>query len=94
MKQILNFIDGEFVAGLQGRTFDKRSPVTNQVIASVAEAGKPDVDRAVAAGKSAIRAFTSVEQIAWAVTTLLAPEADAFAGSTLFMDAGRRRGLP
>lgn len=44
--------------------------------------------------ESAIRAFTSVEQIAWAVTTLLAPEADAFAGSTLFMDAGRRRGLP
>ncbi|MGQ0698977.1 MAG: SDR family NAD(P)-dependent oxidoreductase [Panacagrimonas sp.] len=44
--------------------------------------------------ESAIRAFTTVEQIAWAVTTLLAPEADALAGGTLFMDAGRRRGLP
>lgn len=44
--------------------------------------------------ESAIGAFTTVEQIAWAVTTLLAPEADALAGSTLFMDAGRRRGLP
>ena len=44
--------------------------------------------------ESAIGAFTTVEQIAWAVTTLLAPEADALAGGTLFMDAGRRRGLP
>lgn len=44
--------------------------------------------------ESAIRAFTSVEQIAWAVETLLAPEADALAGATLFMDAGRRKGLP
>ena len=44
--------------------------------------------------ESAIGAFTTVEQIAWAVETLLAPEADALAGGTLFMDAGRRRGLP
>ncbi len=45
-------------------------------------------------GESAIGAFTTPEQIAWAVDTLLDPEADALAGSTLFMDAGRRRGLP
>ncbi|MES2257998.1 MAG: SDR family oxidoreductase [Pseudomonadota bacterium] len=45
-------------------------------------------------GESAIGAFTTVDQVAWAVATLLAPEADALAGSTLFMDAGRRRGLP
>lgn len=44
--------------------------------------------------ESAIGAFTTVEQIAWAMTMLLAPEADAMAGSTLFMDAGRRKGLP
>jgi NAD(P)-dependent dehydrogenase (short-subunit alcohol dehydrogenase family) len=44
--------------------------------------------------ESAIGAFTTVEQVAWAVATLLAPEADAFAGSTFFMDAGRRKGLP
>jgi NAD(P)-dependent dehydrogenase (short-subunit alcohol dehydrogenase family) len=44
--------------------------------------------------ESAIGQFTTVEQIAWAVETLLAPEADALAGSTLFMDAGRRKGLP
>lgn len=44
--------------------------------------------------ESAIGAFTTVEQIAWAIELLLAPEADALAGGTLFMDAGRRRGLP
>ena len=45
-------------------------------------------------GESAIGVFTTVEQIAWGITVLLAPEADALAGSTLFMDAGRRKGLP
>ncbi|MDT7837037.1 SDR family oxidoreductase [Aquabacterium sp. OR-4] len=44
--------------------------------------------------ESAIGAFTTPEQIAWAITLLLAREADALAGSTLFMDAGRRHGLP
>lgn len=44
--------------------------------------------------ESAIGAFTTVEQIAWAVATLLAPQADALAGAALFLDAGRRRGLP
>lgn len=44
--------------------------------------------------ESAIGAFTTVEQIAWAIALLLAPEADALAGSTLFMDAGRRKGMP
>lgn len=44
--------------------------------------------------ESAIGAFTTVEQIAWAIEMLLAPEADALAGGTLFMDAGRRKGLP
>lgn len=44
--------------------------------------------------ESSIGEFTTVEQIAWAVEMLLAPEANALAGSTLFMDAGRRKGLP
>lgn len=41
--------------------------------------------------ESAIGAFTTPEQIAWAISLLAAPEADALAGGTLFMDAGRRR---
>jgi len=48
----------------------------------------------IMAGESAIGAFVDAKQVAWAVATLLAPEADAMAGSTLFLDAGRRRGLP
>jgi NAD(P)-dependent dehydrogenase (short-subunit alcohol dehydrogenase family) len=44
--------------------------------------------------ESAIGEFTRIEQIAWAVETLLAPEANALAGSTLFMDAGRRKAVP
>lgn len=44
--------------------------------------------------ESSIRAFTTPAQVAWAVSTLLAPEADAMTGSTLMLDSGRRRGLP
>lgn len=44
--------------------------------------------------ESSIGAFTSPEQVAWAVAMLLAPEADAMTGSTLMLDSGRRRGLP
>lgn len=44
--------------------------------------------------ESSIGAFTTPEQVAWAVSTLLAPEADAMTGSTLMLDSGRRKGLP
>lgn len=44
--------------------------------------------------ESSIGALTTPEQVAWAVTTLLAPEAAAMTGSTFMLDAGRRRGLP
>lgn len=43
---------------------------------------------------SSIGRFTTPEQVAWAVTTLLAPEASAMTGSTLMLDSGRRHGLP
>ncbi|SER08683.1 2-hydroxymuconate semialdehyde dehydrogenase [Amphritea atlantica] len=54
MHQVNNFINGEFVGAESGRRFDKRSPVDNRVIATVAEAGRVDVDRAVAAAKAAL----------------------------------------
>lgn len=44
--------------------------------------------------ESSIGAFTTPEQVAWAVSMLLAPEADAMTGSTLMLDSGRRKGLP
>lgn len=44
--------------------------------------------------ESSIRAFTEPAQVAWALEMLLAPEASAMTGSSLMLDAGRRRGLP
>lgn len=43
---------------------------------------------------SSIGQLTTPEQVAWAVALLLDAEADALTGSTLMLDAGRRRGLP
>jgi NAD(P)-dependent dehydrogenase (short-subunit alcohol dehydrogenase family) len=44
--------------------------------------------------ESPLNAIATSEQVAWAVSLLLAPEADAITGSTLTLDNGRRRGLP
>jgi NAD(P)-dependent dehydrogenase (short-subunit alcohol dehydrogenase family) len=44
--------------------------------------------------ESSLGILSTPEQIAWAVSLLLAPEADAMTGSCLMLDAGRRRGLP
>lgn len=52
MKNILNFIDGAFVPA--DKTFAKHSPLDNSVIATVHEAGKAEVDAAVAAARAAL----------------------------------------
>ena len=52
MKTLENFIDGSFRSA--AKTFDKRSPVTNRVVAQVAEASRADVHDAVAAAKRAL----------------------------------------
>lgn len=54
MKQIHNFINGEFVANLSGKTFKNRNPVDNSLIGTVYEAGRPEVDAAVAAARAAL----------------------------------------
>jgi len=51
--QILNFINGEFVA--TGKWFDNRTPTTNAVIGQVAEAGQAEVDAAVSAARAALK---------------------------------------
>jgi NAD(P)-dependent dehydrogenase (short-subunit alcohol dehydrogenase family) len=43
---------------------------------------------------SSLGRFTTPAEVAWAVSVLLAPEASVMTGSTLMLDAGRRRGLP
>jgi aminomuconate-semialdehyde/2-hydroxymuconate-6-semialdehyde dehydrogenase len=52
-KQILNFVNGRHIAGKGW--FEKRSPLTNQVVAQVAEAGREEVDAAVQAAHAALR---------------------------------------
>jgi NAD(P)-dependent dehydrogenase (short-subunit alcohol dehydrogenase family) len=44
-------------------------------------------------GESAIGAFATPDQVAWAIALLLDPRADAMAGSTLMVDVGRRRAV-
>lgn len=44
--------------------------------------------------ESSIGRFTTPGQVAWAVDTLLSPEASSMTGSTLMLDSGRRKGLP
>ncbi len=53
MKQIQNFINGEFIA--TGKTFDKFSPLDNNLLARVHEAGRNEVDAAVAAAQAALK---------------------------------------
>lgn len=45
-------------------------------------------------GESAIGSFTDPASVAWAIASLLDPRADAFAGSALMLDAGRRHSMP
>ena len=52
MKQFLNFINGEFIS--TGKTFEKRTPVSNAVIGHVHEAGQAEVEAAVKAARAAL----------------------------------------
>ncbi len=55
MTHILNFINGAFSEGAEGKSFEKRSPLNNAVIATVAEAAKADVDAAVSSARAAMK---------------------------------------
>ncbi|MEY5099340.1 MAG: hypothetical protein RJA36_2059 [Pseudomonadota bacterium] len=52
MKQVLNFINGQYVAS--PKTFEKVSPLNGEVIAQVHEAGRDQVDAAVSAARAAL----------------------------------------
>ena len=60
-KDILNFINGEYVKNASGRTYEKRNPVDNSLIGTVWEAGKREVDAAVAAAKADGRAVQPLQ---------------------------------
>ncbi len=51
--RVRHFINGEFVAGEGGETFETINPATAEPIARVASGGKAEIDRAVAAARRA-----------------------------------------
>jgi acyl-CoA reductase-like NAD-dependent aldehyde dehydrogenase len=58
MKQLLNFINGEFTAPSEGRFFPSFNPATGVVHLEVSDSTAADVDCAVAAAKAAFRSWS------------------------------------
>ncbi|HCO03335.1 MAG TPA: aldehyde dehydrogenase [Actinobacteria bacterium] len=58
MREYQLFIDGEFADAADGKTFETRNPSDGSTIATVARAGREDIDRAVAAARKAADAGT------------------------------------
>ena len=54
-RKALNFIDGKFVEGSSGKTFDIHTPTDNSIIGVAHEASRADVDAAVKAAKQALK---------------------------------------
>ncbi|HNS43090.1 MAG TPA: aldehyde dehydrogenase family protein [Taishania sp.] len=54
------FIDGKFVKPKSGNYFDTINPASGEVLASVANAGKEDVDKAVKAAKNAFKSWSKL----------------------------------
>lgn len=71
------------------------TPRLRRVVGARAEARGSDVDTVLTEmrDRSVLGAFTTPEQVAWAVEMLLAPEASALTGSALMLDSGRRHGI-
>ena len=53
MKTVQHFVGGAFVDSVDGSTFESVTPIDNTVIATVAEGGAADADRAVEAARAA-----------------------------------------
>lgn len=54
------FIDGKFVKPKSGNYFDTINPASGEVLASVANAGEEDVDKAVKAAKNAFKSWSKL----------------------------------
>ena len=55
MQRVQHFIDGEFINGNSGKVFHKYSPVDNALIATISEAGQPEIEAAVKAARAALK---------------------------------------
>jgi aldehyde dehydrogenase (NAD+) len=80
------FIHGEWVAAASGRTFETLNPATGEALASVAEAGPDDVDRAVQSARDALRsdAWRKISphrraELMWKLADLIEANADEIA---------------
>lgn len=98
MKQILHFINGEFTASENGKTFLDINPATGETIAEVAEGGPKEIDRAVAAAKAALSGPWGKMPVAERMKLLMAvaegiqKRAEAFAAAEV-ADTGKPIGL-
>jgi aminomuconate-semialdehyde/2-hydroxymuconate-6-semialdehyde dehydrogenase len=54
-RRVFNFIDGDYVNGLDRDTFEDRSPVDGSLVSLVDLATRDDVDRAVTAARAALK---------------------------------------
>ena len=89
------FIDGEFSPAVSGRTFETSNPATGEPLAQIAEAGREDLDRAVAAARKAFESgpWAAMKprqrgKILLRAADLLASRADAF-GRVETLDNGK-----
>jgi acyl-CoA reductase-like NAD-dependent aldehyde dehydrogenase len=62
MQKFKMWIGGKFVNADSGKTFTTRNPATGEEIAEVPLAGKPEVDKAVAAARKAFPAWSKMAQ--------------------------------
>jgi aminomuconate-semialdehyde/2-hydroxymuconate-6-semialdehyde dehydrogenase len=95
---ILNFIDGEYREGRDGRSFDDINPVDGSLIAKVSEAGREDVDDAVRAARLALDGpWGALKQaqrcdLLYAVAAEIDRRADDFVAAEV-ADTGKPRAL-
>src|SRR6202521_2613119 len=89
------FIDGQFTPSASGKTFETSNPATGEPLAQVSEAGKEDLDRAVAAARKAFESgpWAAMKprqrgKILLRAADLLASRADAF-GRVETLDSGK-----
>lgn len=84
MKKVLNFINGEWCESSTGKVAPVLNPATGEVLAEVTQSAKEDVDRAVAAAKTAQKSWRLVPaperaEILYQVAFLLKERKEALA---------------
>ncbi len=60
MREVKHFIGGEFVDSIDGKTFDSITPIDNTILATVAEGGAADIDRAAKAARKGFAVWSKM----------------------------------